>query len=103
VGKTYKILYLKLAQSDLLDITDYIINKLYAPQAAIDLLDRLDEGISRLRQFPYSGHLYKSNKKFEDDIRMLIINNFLVFYVVYDHTVEVRRILYGKRNYEGLL
>lgn len=34
-----------------------------------------------------------------------VVDNYLVFYVVYDSDgiVEIRRILYGKRNYEKLL
>lgn len=35
--------------------------------------------------------------------RCLVVENYLVFFVVKDDTVQNRRILYGKRNYEWLL
>ena len=84
MGKKYKLRYLKLAQSDLLDIVIYISGKLYAPQAATELVDKLDKAISRLEQFPFSGHLYTNKYKLADEYRMLVVENYLVFYVVYD-------------------
>lgn len=101
--KTYKLRYLKLAHSDLLDIVSYISDQLYAPQAATDLVDKLDKVISRLEQFPFSGHPYANKQKLEDEYRILVVENYLVFYVVYDSVVEIRRIIYGKRNYQDLL
>jgi plasmid stabilization system protein ParE len=35
--------------------------------------------------------------------KILVIGNYLVFYVVRDDVVEIRRIIHGKRNYEFLL
>lgn len=105
MGKKYKLRYLKLAQSDLLDIVSYISGQLSAPQAATELVDKLDKAISRLKHFPFSGHPYANKHKLEDEYRILVIENYLVFYVVYDidGIVEIRRIIYGKRNYEKLL
>ncbi len=102
MGK-YKLRYPELAQSDLVDIISYISNQLSAPQAAANLVDKLDRAISRLEQFPFSGHPYIKNQKLQDEYRMLIVENYLVFYVVYDNVVEIRRIIYGRRNYENLL
>ena len=35
--------------------------------------------------------------------RHLIVENYLVFYVVARDTVQIRRILYAKRNYRSIL
>lgn len=35
--------------------------------------------------------------------RMLTVHKYLVFYIVKAQTVEIRRILYGKRQFELLL
>ena len=35
--------------------------------------------------------------------RYLIVENYLVFYVVAGDTVQIRRILYAKRNYRSIL
>lgn len=48
----YEIKYLPLARKDLTEIATYIADHLKAPKAAMDLLDALDESISRLEQFP---------------------------------------------------
>lgn len=105
MAKRYRLRYLNLAQSDLLDIVRYIGGQRYAPQAAAKLVDKLDEAISRLEQFPFSGHRYANKYRLEDEHRVLVVDNYLVFYVVYDSDaiVEIRRIIYGKRNYEELL
>lgn len=103
VEKKYKLRYLELAQSDLLDIISYISNQLSAPQAATNLLNKLDKEISRLERFPLSGHPYTNKQKLNEEYRMLVVENYLVFYVVYDNIVEIRRIIYGRRNYENLL
>ena len=56
--------YLPLAQKDLRNIISYIADKLKAPKAAIDLVDTLDNCISRLQQFPYSCKLYQAMERF---------------------------------------
>ncbi|MNI43858.1 Plasmid stabilization system protein [compost metagenome] len=101
--KKYKLSYLKLAQSDLLEIVDYISNELSAPQAALNFIDKLDKSILNLEQFPFSGQPYRNNRKFETAYRVQVVESYLVFYVVYDDVVEIHRILYGKRNYEQLI
>ncbi|MGG4213768.1 type II toxin-antitoxin system RelE/ParE family toxin [Paenibacillus sp. FSL L8-0638] len=101
--KKYKLRYLTLAQSDLLEIVNYISEQLSAPQAAINLVDKLDRAISKLEQFPFSGHLYKKNFKLKDEFRMLVVENYIVFYVVFDDIIEIRRVIYSKRNHEKLL
>ena len=44
----YEIRYLPLASKDLYNIVSYIADELKAPKAAMDLLNALDESISRL-------------------------------------------------------
>jgi len=79
MGKKYKLRYLKIALTDLLNIISHISDKLCAPQAATELVDKLDKTISRLEQFPFSGHPYANKHKLEDEYRMLVVNNYLVF------------------------
>ncbi|RJX27111.1 MAG: type II toxin-antitoxin system RelE/ParE family toxin [Dethiobacter sp.] len=98
-----KIQYLELALSDLQDIVSYISQQLAAPQAALDLANKLDKAISNLEHFPFSGKSYSSDKRLKDEYRMLVVESYLVFYVVKNHTVEIRRIIYGKRKYDRLL
>ncbi|TBL72687.1 type II toxin-antitoxin system RelE/ParE family toxin [Paenibacillus thalictri] len=101
--KEYSLRYLAIAQSDLIDIVQYISEQLFAPDAAMLLVDKLDKAISNLQQFPFSGHHYRGVGRLKNDYRMLVVENYLVFYVVEGKIVEIRRIIYSKRDYQKLL
>lgn len=99
----HKLKYLPLAQKDLRNITSYIADYLKAPKAAMDLVDVLDNSISRLQQFPYSCKVYQAIEPLEAEYRMLPVKNYLVFYVVTEHDLEIHRIIYAKMNLEKLI
>lgn len=101
MNKKYRIEYLSIAERDLTEIIEYI--KLDSPQSAIDLLDDIDKTISKLEYFSYIGKLPKDSRLQYLNYRILVVSNYLVFYVVTDDIVEIRRILHGKRKYEFLL
>ena len=94
----YKLKYLPLAQKDLRDITSYIADNLKAPKAAMDLVDAIDHSIRQLQQFPFSCRVYQAIGPLDDEYRMLPVKNYLVFYVVTEHEVEIRRIVYAKMD-----
>lgn len=97
----YQIEYLPIAQQDLIEILEYI--RIDSPDAASKLLDQIDETISKLSDFPQMGHVPKDLHLQRLGYRMLVVGNYLVFYVIKDETVEIRRILHGKRKYSFLL
>lgn len=103
MDKEYKLRYLRLALTDLQDIIDYVSNELTAPDAANDLLDKFDEAIARLELFPFSGPIARNMNGLKDEYRSLVVENYIVFYVVLDNIVEIRRVLHGKRKYEDLM
>ncbi|PAV27808.1 plasmid stabilization protein [Virgibacillus profundi] len=94
----YRLKYLPLALDDLRDITNYITETLKAPKAAMDLLDTLDESISRLEQFPYSCKVFHPIKSTDNEYRLLPVKNYAVFYVVNGEVVEIHRVLYAKMD-----
>jgi addiction module RelE/StbE family toxin len=96
--KKYKIEYLPSSAKDLTEIVDYI--KIDSPQSALNFLDKIDESISRLEQFPFIGVIPNDIRLQSLGYRILLIDNYLVFYVVFDDIVEIRRIISGKRKYE---
>jgi len=97
----YNITMSGLAEQELDDIIKYI-NKL-SPQAVIAQYDRLIEKIASLKQMPKRCRLLSNDRLRIKGYRALIVDNYMVFYVVKDKTVQIRRILFGKRNYEWLL
>jgi addiction module RelE/StbE family toxin len=99
--RRYNIEYLPIAAQDLTEIIDYV--KIDDPQAALNLLDIIDESISKLELFPQMGIIPKDIRLQSFGYRMLIIQNYLVFYIVLDEVVEIHRIISGKRKYNFLL
>lgn len=99
----YKLKYLPLALLDLHEITNYITDILMAPKAAMDLIDTLDNSISRLKKFPYSCKIYQTEERLETEYRMLPVKNYLVFYLVEGKTVEIHRIIYARMDYNKFM
>ena len=97
----YKIVYLPVAERNLSEIFEYISRD--SPSAALSLLDKIDKDVSRLAEFPQLGKTPQDNRLQKLSYKMLIMNNYLVFYVLKQKTVEIRRIIHGKRKYEFLL
>ena len=101
MSDTYTIRYLKPAENDLIDIFDYI--KKDKPSAAISQLEKFDESISKLAKDPFIGVIPKDDRLRQIGYRMLIVDQYLVFYVVKSKTVQIRRIIHGARLYSFLL
>jgi len=101
--KTHSLRYLKRALLDMQEIINYIINEFSAPQSAANLLEKLENKIANLQYFPLAGKEFVTTDVFQDEYRVLIVENYLVFYVVYEDSVEIRRVINAKREYEKLL
>lgn len=99
----FEIRYLPLARKDLTDITIYIADHLKAPRAAMELLNALDESISRLEQFPYSCKVYQPIRELENEYRFLPVKNYAIFYVINEKTVEIHRVLYAKMDLKKII
>lgn len=97
----YKIRIYKAAKRDLMDIIEYI-NTL-SEQTALNQYDRIIKKISSLKEMPERCSMLRDDQLRIKGYRALIVDNYMVFYVVKGDTVQVHRILYGKRNYEWLL
>lgn len=100
MGK-YKIKIYSNAKMDLKDIVSYL-NTL-SPQTAIKYYDLLIEEIGSLAEMPERCSFVRDVALKAKRYRYLIVENYSVFFVIKADTVQIRRILYGKRNYEWLL
>jgi addiction module RelE/StbE family toxin len=101
MNKKYEVRYLPAAEQDLITILNYI--KQDNPTVALKLIEEIDEVISRLEDFPNMGVTPKDLRLKSLNYRMLVIENYLVFYVVKDLIIEIRRIIHGKRKFSFLL
>lgn len=97
----YDIRITELAYDDLIGIVDYIASD--DPSAALKLADEIEQCIISLKDFPERGVKLKNRPLANKGYKMLIINDYLVFYVILDEVIEIRRIISGKRNYANLL
>ena len=94
----HKVVYLPLAEQDLMEALDYIAFTLEAPQAARELLRALDEAVAQIAVFPYAHELYRTHRPMKDEIRKVAVKNYVLYYAVMDDRVEIRRFLHGKRD-----
>jgi toxin ParE1/3/4 len=97
----YKLLIFPSAKRDLQEIVEYV-NEL-SQQAAFKLYDEIVECIGSLSQMPMRCPLMKNPVLCAKGYRVMVVQKYLVLYVVNGETVEIRRILYGKRQFEFLL
>ncbi|MCP4132485.1 MAG: type II toxin-antitoxin system RelE/ParE family toxin [bacterium] len=100
MSKRYTIKYLKTAEQDLYDIFDYI--KKDNPTAARTILEKIDKGALSLADNPESGIIPKDIHLKNAGYRILIIEKYLLFYIVKQKTIQIRRVLHGSRNYPFL-
>lgn len=101
MDRKYKIEYLPSAAKDLEQIVEYI--QIDSPKMALSLVNRIDESISQLQDFPELGVVLKDRRLKKFGYRLLIVGNYLVFYVLCDDVIEIRRIVHGSRSYKFLL
>ena len=80
----HKIVYLPVAENDLLEAVEYLAAVLDAPKAAADL--------------PYACELYRTDRPMKDEIRKVPVKNFVLYYAVFPDYVEIRRFLHGRRD-----
>ena len=99
--ENYKIKIFPRAKQDMEEVIDYL-NTL-SPDVALKYYDLLVEEIAGLSQMPERRPRPKDLALAARGYRYLIVKNYLVFYVIAGDTVQIRRILYARRNYKGLL
>ncbi|OPY55815.1 MAG: Plasmid stabilization system protein [Pelotomaculum sp. PtaU1.Bin035] len=74
------------------------------PAAALKLAENIEQSILQLENFPLIGTIPKNRRLNRQGYRILIVDSYLMFYVLLDNeTVEIRRIISGKRDYKFLL
>ena len=101
--QSHKLTFLPLFEENLLKVTDYITNTLQNPSASHRLVDDIELAIVKRLERPFSFAPYQSSKIRNHPYYRINVRNFSIFYVVIDDTMEVRRLLYSKRNIDELI
>ena len=104
-GKNYKLKFTPKADEDLEQIYNYIYEKLFAENAAYNLMKKIESSIIRLKSFPNSGSFVSESALKERGYHKLIVDNYIVFYLIdeIEKQIVIMRILYGAQNYQDLL
>ena len=98
--KHYELRILPLFEEDLNEIVDYITYRLRNPVAANNLIDAVEAAIYERLPVAESFEQYTSSRERHYPYYRIQVKNFTIFYVVIDNVMEVRRILYGRRNWK---
>lgn len=97
-GKRYKLRVLPLFEDDLNEIVDYMVTRLQNPIAADNFVDAVQNAIEERLTCAESFEQYHSNKERKYPYYRIQVKNFTIFYVVIGDMMEVRRILYSRRD-----
>lgn len=93
--KNYKIKMLPAATIDLGDMINYL-SQFYS-STALKQYDRIIEKINTLKEFPLMCEEYPieiMGRKY----RKMVVNDYLVFYLVLEDTIEIHRIINAKMD-----
>ena len=95
--------YLPLFWDDLNAAVSCIADTLQNPAAATRLLDQVEKAILDHAEAPTAAATYKTTRSRPLPYYWFAVGNYLVFYVMFDDIMEVRRFLHGARNLSHLL
>lgn len=102
---TYYIQITEPAERDLYNIGTYISKELLEPETAKKVVSRIAREIGTLEDMPLRNALVNDERLANRGIRKIIIDNYIVFYIVSEEnkTLTIIRILYSQRDWINLL
>lgn len=101
MSPVFTIRYLSTAQRDLVEILEYI--KKDRPGTPSGLLEKFDKSIAALASNPYLGTIPKDERLRRLGYRVLVVDKYLISYVLKPKTVQIRSVIHGERRYSFLL
>lgn len=99
----YNIEYSKESKEDLVGIKQYIKYNLQEPETAQKLISKIRKEINNLKYNPKINSIIDDDIIKKLEIRKLIVDNYIVFYRIKNNSIEIVRIMYGRRNWFNLL
>lgn len=93
------------AVDDLNDIHGYLSDKQSVPQADL-VLSAIDQAITHLCEFPFSGALFPARNRQLEGIRFWTVRDYpryVVYYLFNDEVLKVLRVVHGSMKISKLL
>lgn len=96
----YTVQITSRAETDLREIYEYIAYELLSPPTAARQLQRLEDEILSLDQMPNRYPAYPDEPWHSRGLRVMSVDNYLVFYIpdAATQTVSVIRVMFGGRD-----
>ena len=101
MGNKCTLRYLPVAVDDLVSIFDWIADD--SPANAAAFAEKIDHRIGNLKTHPSLGHVPRDEKLKNSGYRILVIDSYLVFYMIRAKTVEIHRVVHGSRNLDDII
>ena len=100
MAEVYKIRITKQAREQIAEIVDYISYELFAPEAAKNLLEKMEKGIMTLAEFPERYQLIDEEPWRTEGIRKIVVSNFLIYYWIneLEMIVQIIAVIYSRRE-----
>ncbi len=101
----YEVITTKQADIDLRGIYEHIAFELCSPDNAAGQLDRLEERILGLEEFPEKFRHYEKEPWHSRGLRVMPVDNYLVFYIPDKEAglVTIIRVMYSGRDVDAQL
>ena len=101
----YKVKILAEAENDILRIATYISNELYNPQAANQIVKRLREAASGLKEMPKRHPVYEPYVPLKQTFRKAVVGNYIMFYFIDEkkQIVYVAFVMHQKQDVDTIL
>jgi toxin ParE1/3/4 len=98
---SYEIRLLRTAEDDLTEIILYVAAD--RPELAIKIAAKIQQKLMLLSSSPHLGGVPTDDNLTLLGYRYLVVDSYLLFYVIEGHTILVHRIIHGARYYTRLL
>ena len=104
-SKKYDYVLTEIAEADIDEVFEYIAADLANPDAASDFADELEEKLDEVCKTPKSGRPVENEFLKRDDIRRILVGNFMAYYIIDDEKkqIVVLRVVYSKRDQGKIL
>lgn len=99
----FELRYSPLFYEDLDKITNYLLFELKNELATKTLVTNTEATIKKRLSNPLSAAPYRSLGSRPHLYRTILVGNYLIFYVVIDNVLIIRRMLYGRRDLDRIL
>ena len=96
----FEVHFASAAQADIDHIFDYICTTLASPIAATNLLEKIQESLDTLSDFPEAFAVHQEEPWFLREVRVMPVDNYRLFYHVNHKSkqVVVLRVFYYKQK-----